>query len=83
MTRVSFYFHEIHNFKVIDRDRGYVGILSCVLETAGQRILKIDYNGEEILVPLHDDFIERLDRQGKTLYLKTPQGLIDLYIQQN
>ena len=37
-------------------------------------------NGVEILIPVIDEVIEKVDREQKTLYITAPKGLIDLYL---
>ena len=37
-------------------------------------------NGTEILVPVIDEVIKRVDREEKKLYISAPNGLIDLYL---
>ncbi len=80
LDKDKFYFHEVYGFTVIDKNKGNIGVLSSILESSVQNILKIDFNGKEILVPLHDDFIEKIDKKNKILYLKIPEGLVDLYL---
>lgn len=76
----QFYFHEIIGYEVIDALKGFVGTIKSVNDQTPQALLEIDLQGKEILVPVNDHFIEKLDRQNKTLYIKTPEGLIDLYL---
>ena len=40
-------------------------------------------NGDtEILIPILDQIIEKVDRENKTIYISAPAGLIDIYLQQ-
>ena len=45
-----------------------------------QPLFQIMKNGVEILVPVIDQVIRRVDREQKTLYIAAPNGLIDLYL---
>ena len=40
----------------------------------------IEY-GIEILIPMNDEFITKVDRENKTIIVDTPEGLIDLYLE--
>ena len=76
----QFYFHEIIGYRVEDENHGDIGVLSQVLERPEQELLSIMKGEREIMVPLSDEMIAGIDRKKKILYLKTPPGLIDLYI---
>lgn len=76
----QFYFHEVIGFQVEDLNRGSIGILTAINDSASQALFIIDNNGIEILVPMIDDFIHQVDRTNKKLILNTPEGLIDLYL---
>lgn len=76
----KFYFHEILNFKVIDKTKGEIGIFEKIVDMPQQTIAQIKYGDKEILVPMIPEFIERVDRDEKILYLDLPDGLVDLYL---
>ncbi len=75
-----FYFHEVVGFKVIDSTHGDIGSLAEVIEYPAQPLFRILKNGTEILVPVIDKVIDKVDREGKTLYISAPNGLIELYL---
>lgn len=76
----KFYYHEIIGFKVEDKNFGNVGIISGVNDSTAQALFEIDRNGTEILIPMNDEFIIKVDKSNKTIFVETPEGLIDLYI---
>lgn len=76
----KFYFHEILNFKVIDKTKGEIGIFEKIIDMPQQTIAQIKHGDKEILVPMIPEFIERVDRDEKILYLDLPDGLVDLYL---
>lgn len=76
----KFYFHEVIGFAVHDKSKGFIGQIKSINDSASQALFEIDYNGIEILIPLIDQFIIKLDRTNKTIFLNTPAGLIDLYL---
>ena len=75
----QFYYHEIEGFRVIDKEHGEIGHVRQVLDLPGNPLLEIEHQSKEILVPLRDEFIERLDREKRTLYINTPEGLVNLF----
>jgi 16S rRNA processing protein RimM len=77
----KFYFHEVIGFTVKDVNFGNVGIIKGINDITSQALFEIDRDGVEILIPLNDDFIKKVDRENKTIIVETPEGLIDLYLQ--
>jgi len=77
----KFYFHEILNFQLIDENFGPVGTVKGVNDTTAQALFEVDRDGIEILIPMNDDFIKKLDRRNKTITVNTPPGLIELYLE--
>jgi 16S rRNA processing protein RimM len=76
----QFYYHEIIGFTIIDAVFGEVGIIKAINDTTAQALFEIDRNGIEILIPMNDEFIDKIDRESKTITVHTPEGLIDLYL---
>jgi 16S rRNA processing protein RimM len=80
LTGNKFYFHEVIGFEVHEATRGRIGKLTRILDYPGNPVFQINEGNKEILVPARDEFIVKLDREEKKLYLETPEGLIDLYL---
>ena len=78
----KFYFHEIINFTITDQNFGHVGILKAINDSTAQALFEIDREGIEILIPMNDEFIVKVDRVNKTIIVNTPEGLIDLYLEE-
>ena len=76
----KFYFHEIIGYKIEDKNFGFVGIVKSVNDSTAQSLFEIDNNGIEILIPMNDEFISKVDKENKTIFVDTPEGLIDLYL---
>jgi len=76
----QFYYHEIIGFTAEDVSFGKIGIVTGVNDSAAQALFEIDRDGKQILIPVNDDFIKKVDKLNKVLLLDTPEGLIDLYL---
>lgn len=76
----KFYFHEIIGFSVIDKVKGNIGIVDHVNDQTAQSLLIIMNGEKEILFPLVDDLISKIDRKNKILYINSPEGLLDIYL---
>ena len=76
----KFYFHEVIGFTIKDKNFGDVGVIKSINDSTAQSLFEIDRNGVEILIPMNDDFIVKVDKKNKTILVDTPDGLIDLYL---
>lgn len=76
----KFYFHEVIGFAVKDDRFGKVGVIKGVNDTTAQPLFRIDREGKEILIPMNDEFIKKVDRDKRVIEVNTPEGLIDLYL---
>ena len=53
-----------------------IGNVKDIMKTKANSILVIDYDKKDLLVPLVDDFIEKIDIEKSTISIKTIEGLI-------
>lgn len=76
----KFYFHEVIGFQIIDENFGPVGTIVSINDTTAQALFEIEHNGKEILIPINDEIITKVDREQRTITVKAPDGLIELYL---
>lgn len=81
LTGNQFYFHEVVGFKVIDEEHGDIGTIKSIIEYPAQPLFQIMKDETEILIPVIDPVIKKVDREEKCIYIDAPTGLIDLYLQ--
>jgi 16S rRNA processing protein RimM len=79
LTGKKFYFHEIIGFAAEDVAYGAIGTVTGVNDSSAQPLFEIEREGMQILVPMIDDFIVKIDREQQKILLKTPAGLLDMY----
>jgi 16S rRNA processing protein RimM len=77
----KFYFHEVIGFTIIDNTFGTVGVIKGINDNTSQALFEVDREGVELLIPMNDEFIKKIDRDSKTITVETPEGLIDLYLE--
>jgi 16S rRNA processing protein RimM len=80
LTGNKFYFHEIIGFDIEDVNYGYVGVITGVNDSSAQPLFEINSNGTEVFIPMIDDFIKKVDRDNKKIIVESPEGLIELYL---
>ena len=75
-----FYYHEVVGWRVIDVEKGDIGTIASVVDYPAQALFQIMKNDKEILIPIIDEIIKKVEREEKTIYIEAPNGLIDLYL---
>ncbi len=78
LTGDQFYFHEIIGFKLEDINFGVVGKIISINDKTAQDLFVVERDGKEILIPMIDDFIKKIDRKNKKVIVETPEGLIEM-----
>jgi len=77
----QFYFHEIIGFKVIDKALGMLATIETVYSFTEGSLLVMPYKGKEVLIPINDETIVKVDREHKIIYVDLPKGLINVYLE--
>ena len=61
----KFYFHEVIGFKVIS-EKKVIGIINKINDLSPQPIFEIKNKNRIILVPIHNDFIIKINRKVRS-----------------
>lgn len=76
----KFYFHEVIGFTLLDKVHGDIGVIKAVNDSSSQVLFEAKKGDKELLIPVTDQIITKVDREAKTIYVTTPEGLVDLYL---
>ncbi len=63
-----------------DKKRGVFGHIKGVNDTAAQAFFEVLNGDVEMLIPLLDQFIVKVDRPNKNILVDLPDGMIDMYL---
>ena len=75
----KFYYHEVIGFEIEDQRLGVVGKIVSINDSTAQPLFEV-LNGEvEMLVPMIDQFLVKIDRENKKVVMNLPDGLIEMY----
>lgn len=77
----KFYYHEVIGFSVFDSRHKTIGTIKKINDQSAQPLFVINADDKEILIPMIDEFIKKVDRKNKQIIIETPPGLIDLYLE--
>ncbi len=80
LTGKRFYFHEVIGFKVIDEHEGEMGEIAKILDLPRQAVIEMIYKDKEVLIPISDEIVVKVDRDNKQFFVKLPDGLLAIYL---
>ncbi len=76
----KFYFHEVIGFEIEDLRVGIFGKIVSINDTVAQPLFEV-INGEiEMLIPMIDQFLIKIDRENKKVIMDLPEGLVEMYL---
>lgn len=76
----KFYYHEVIGYTVEDSEKGVLGEIIKINDQTVQALFIIKNENNEILIPINDDIIKKVDRANKKIFISAPEGLIDIYL---
>ncbi len=76
----KFYFHEVIGFEIEDKRLGVFGIIQSVNDTTAQPLFEVLNGDIEMLIPMIDQFLVKIDRDNKKVTMDLPEGLVEMYL---
>lgn len=64
---------------VFEGDRE-LGAVAEVIEQPHQILCRIDMEGKEVFIPLHEETLVKIDQKQKKIFVALPEGLLDIYL---
>ncbi len=80
LTGDKFYFHEVIGFTIVDAVHGNIGTIQSVNDTTAQALFEVQKGDKQLLIPITDQIITKVDRENNTISVATPEGLVALYL---
>ena len=75
----QFYYHELVGAQVEDEHYGKLGKVKEILDLPQQTLASMDWQGTEVLFPLHEQILLSFDRASAILKTSLPEGLLEVY----
>ena len=66
-------------YTIIDNKKE-LGVIDEVIEQPHQILCRLKIEGKEVLIPLHEQSLEKVDRKAKKVWVVLPDGLLDVYL---
>lgn len=76
--RGEFYDDEVIGFEVLDTELGTLGKITEIVQAGPNKLLSVDYQGRELLVPLNSPFIDSVNKSRKKITVTLPEGFLEI-----
>lgn len=74
----EFYDDEIIGFEVSDSEAGVLGKVVEVTQAGPNKLLSVDHNGKEVLIPVNGPFIASINKSKKKISVTLPEGFLEI-----
>lgn len=64
----------------IMQDKTPLGSILELIEQPHQLLCRLDIGGQEVLIPLHEGTLQRIDHRKRQVLVTLPDGLLDIYL---
>ena len=80
LTGNQFYYHEVIGFEIEDLRLGVFGKIVSINDSSAQPLFEVINGNVEILIPMIDQFLVKIDRENKKVIMDLPEGLVEMYL---
>ncbi len=63
-------------FRALDKQHGDLGEITAVDDSTMNILFCIEKDGEELLLPAHEEFIRNIDKKKREILVQIPEGLL-------
>ncbi len=67
-------------YMIVDHNQP-LGEIRELIEQPHQWLCRLEIKGKEVLIPLHDETLKKIDHKKKEIQVVLPEGLLDIYLQ--
>jgi 16S rRNA processing protein RimM len=70
---------QLIDYKIIDANsKREIGLIEDIYDNSAHLLAKVNYQENELLIPLHNELVIDINEREKEITLQLPEGLIDL-----
>lgn len=78
----EYYLHQLVDMELFDKGK-LLGKVKELFEIGPQELISVIHQGKEILIPLTDEIIKKVDIEANIIEAEIPEGLVDIYLEEN
>ena len=76
----EYYLHQLVNMDLYDKGQ-LLGKVKELFEIGPQELISVIHQGKEVLIPIKDEIIRKVDIPNNRIDAEIPDGLIDIYLE--
>lgn len=76
----EYYLHQLVDMDLYDKGK-LIGKVQELFELGPQELISVIHQGKEVLIPLKDEIILKVDLENNRIEADVPDGLIDIYLE--
>ena len=73
----SFFYSELINFSVYSKSKK-VGVIDNINTELPQPVFEVLIKSNKVMIPIHEDLIDKIDKKNKIIHIDIPDGLIEI-----
>ena len=73
----SFFYNELINFSVYSKSKK-VGVIDNINYELPQPVFEVLIKSNKVMIPIHEDLIDKIDKKNKIIHMDIPDGLIEI-----
>ena len=66
-------------YTIVDNEKS-LGTILEVIEQPHQLLCRLEVQSKEVLIPLNEAFLQKIDHRKKQVVVTLPEGLLDIYL---
>lgn len=70
---------KLKGYKAFDSNNNLIGTIIEVYDFPGNPVMSITRDNKEVMVPLAEDLVDKIDHEKGIVFLVPPDGLLDMY----
>jgi 16S rRNA processing protein RimM len=78
LKKGEYYLHDLIGYSVYE-NHVKLGEVKDLYDLPSNRLIEIEYQGKDVLLPFRDELTERVDTEQKAIHLTLPEGLLDVF----
>ena len=73
----SFFYNELVSYSVYSKSKK-VGIIDSINSELPQPVFEVLIKSNKVMIPIHEDLIDKIDKKNKIIHVDIPDGLIEI-----
>ena len=73
----SFFYNELVSYTVYSKSKK-VGVIDNINSELPQPVFEVLIKSNKVMIPIHEDLIEKIDKKNKIIHIDIPDGLIEI-----